>query len=425
MKIAILGFGREGKSLLRFLKKSPKFRGAAIKILDKKLDKNYLKNLGRFDIVFRSPGVPYNLPTLKVARKAGVKFSSATALFFENCPAKIIGITGTKGKGTTSTLLCKILSTKGGSASGGQAGKKVFLAGNIGKPALDILLKLKRDSLVILELSSFQLQDLKTSPDIAVLLDIFPDHLDAHENLKEYFEAKRAIAKYQNREDSLFFFKDNAGSRRLAQISSGHKIAVDHEKFTLFSQADLKIAGLHNFRNAVMASTVALKLGVSSRIVLRVVKNFRGLEHRLEFIRKIDEVKFYNDSASTNPQTTAAAIRAFPYEPKVLIAGGQDKNLDYQPLARAIKHSNTNIVILFGKNKKKIERAIKNSSVPIKITSNLKTALAIAYKSAVKLLTTHYSLPTNIIFSPGSASFDMFKNYEDRGEQFKKLVKRL
>ena len=181
-KIAILGFGREGKAVLRFLKKQG-LRN--VTILDKKFDKNYLKNLEDFNVIYRSPGVPYNLKEIQKAVKAGVKFTSATDLFFKNAKGLIIGVTGTKGKGTTSTLIYKILAS---------AGKDVYLAGNIRKPAIDILPKLKKNSVTVLELSSFQLQDLKQSPHIAVALDMFPDHMDAHKNLKEYFEAKSSIA---------------------------------------------------------------------------------------------------------------------------------------------------------------------------------------------------------------------------------------
>jgi UDP-N-acetylmuramoylalanine--D-glutamate ligase len=498
MKIAILGFGREGKSLLNFIQKRgltlPGKRLNAAKkeiwVLDrnprlkipkgvkKQLGKNYLKNLSRFDIIFRSPGIPYNLPELKKARGAGGKFSSVIKLFFENCPAQIIGITGTKGKGTTSTLIYKILKA---------ANKKVFLAGNIGKSALDILPSLIRttqrppagassaskwragknqhnSTYVILELSSFQLQDLNISPHIAVVLDIFPDHQDSHQNLKEYYGAKTNIARYQKSKDLIFFSAfgrhNNRLSRWIAGKSRGRKIAVSERNFSLFKPEDLKIKGNHNFRNAVMAATVAGHLGVPKKTILKAVKNFRGLEHRLEFVRRIpltiaDKsadrrgygnrekprinprksaiIEFYNDSASTNPYTVAAAIKAFPSESKILIAGGYDKGLDYAPLARALsakggaasrrEYPNVKLVILFGQNKKKILKAIRKSGVPIKLVNNLETAVKIAYKTA-KILHSTFSVPYFIIlFSPGAASFDQFQNYADRGKQFKKIVR--
>jgi len=462
-KIAILGFGREGKSVLKFLKR--KNLKASIKILDRKIDKNYLKNLSSFGIVFRSPGVPYNLPEIQKAVKAGVKFSSTTKLFFDAIHGltqirtrintdkfkniKIIGITGTKGKGTTATLLYKILKF---------CNKKVFLAGNVGLPALEILPKIRvnqfsnpRESVyIILELSSFQLQDLEKSPDIAVILDIFPDHLDMHKNLQEYFDAKANIARYQKKSDKIFYFTDNKYSKSIAQKSRGKKIAVSAKNSKLFKPDDLKMPGEHNFKNAVMAATIALSLSCPKEKIIKTVKNFRGNEHRLELARTIhrytrirkqintDEnkirvhpcshprssvsIKFYNDSASTNPQTAAAAIKSFK-EPKILISGGKDKNLNYSPLTQALKNSNTKLVALFGENKNKIAKAIKNSGVPIKLVKDLKTSVNLSYIKAKKLIAN--KLNPIVIFSPASASFDMFKDYAERGEKFKELIKNL
>ncbi|MDP3014948.1 MAG: UDP-N-acetylmuramoyl-L-alanine--D-glutamate ligase [bacterium] len=452
-KIAILGFGLEGKSLLKFLKKSPRFKKSDVSVLDKKLDKNYLKNLEQFDLVFRSPGVPYNSPEIQKAVKKGVKFSSATQLFFEEIrktvrrgSPQVIGITGTKGKGTTSTLLYKILKA---------CDKNTYLAGNIGKPAIEILPKLKNNSVVILELSSFQLQDLTQSPDIAVFLGIFPDHLDAHKNFREYFNAKANIAKWQKKNDKIFYFSDDKYSKLTAQKSPGKKFPIDlsfsnSRELENKIKSVIKIPGTHNLKNAIMAATVALSLGCPKEKIIKAIKNFRGLEHRLEFVRSINVnqfrevrppkinrqylggrtsktlIKFYNDSASTNPQTAAAAIHAFS-EPKILIAGGKDKNLNYSPLAKALKNSNTKMVILFGENKQKIAKAISvnsNRQIVIRKVKNLNKAINLSYKTA-KSLITNYQLPITVIFSPASASFDMFKDYKERGEKIKKIVKKL
>ncbi len=465
MKIAILGFGREGKSLLKFLRRRRLTRidtqinadkKTEIWILDKnpnltknlnlttsqvvrfQTGKNYLKNLDKFDIVFRSPGVPYNLPEIQKAVKAGVKFSSATKLFFDEAEkngCKVIGITGTKGKGTTSTLLYKILKA---------CDKPVYLAGNIGKPAIELLPKIsvnqrknqhKSAPLIILELSSFQLQDSKKSPDIAVVLDVFPDHLDSHKNIQEYFDAKTNIARWQKKTDKIFYFSDNHWSKWIASKSRAKKIAVNSRHSHTFADLHygLKMPGQHNFKNAVMAATVALSLGCSKEKILKVIKKFRGNEHRLELVRviRINQsypyksvlIKFYNDSASTNPQTAAAAIRAFK-EPKILISGGKDKNLNYSPLSQALKNSNTKLVILFGENKNKIKRQIANSKAQIVLVKDLKIAVNLAYKTAKSLVASGYSLLA-IVFSPASASFDMFKDYADRGKKFKELVKKL
>jgi UDP-N-acetylmuramoylalanine--D-glutamate ligase len=353
------------------------------------------------------------------------------------------------------------------------AGRKVFLAGNIGTAALSILNKVNKNSLVILELSSFQLQDLDISPHIAAVLDIFPEHQDCHRSLKEYYDAKANIAKHQSADrrtgDKIFFSGAGGIGRLIALKSPARKVPVDEERFNLFKPADLKIPGAHNFKNAVMAAIIAQTLGVPAQIIKRIVKNFRGIPHRLELVRcirdpnlrihpndtnvkpKIRSIRinsdfsdrsicFYDDSASTNPQTTAAAIKAFPSENRVLIAGGQDKGLNYKPLAKALKSASQRIklVILFGENKNKIKRQIANSGTRVVLCRNLQAAIKIAYLFAKNLPPTTYGStvlsgspskdhlpPTVILFSPGAASFDMFKNYADRGEKFKQIVKKL
>lgn len=404
-RAAILGFGREGKSVLRFLRPTKQYRNAAIEIRDQAQDKKYLRNLERFDVIFRSPGVPYTLPQIQRAIKSGVKFSSATKLFFEHFHGRIIGITGSKGKGTVATLLYRILR---------RAGKKVALAGNIGKPALDLLPRTDKNTLVILELSSFQLQDLRQSPHIAVVLDVFPEHLDAHRSTKEYFAAKTSICRFQTKKDAMFYFADNARSARIARNGSGKKFG-------------LRVPEISE-RNAAMAAAVTRYLGVKKSIVAAAIKSFRGLPHRLEFVREIRGVKFYNDSAATNPHATVFALAHFK-EPVILIAGGKDKRLDCAPLARTIRRTpNVKAVILLGENKKKIRAALQgimNHELRIREAKTLHSAIEIAYRFAKTLVTSGYWLNTVVLFSPGAASFDMFRDYTDRGEAFKKVVRNL
>ena len=455
-KIAILGFGLEGQALLNFFLKDSFYKKSEITVCDRnprvlalskksarqkksgsgvffQLGENYLKNLEKFDIIFRSPGVPYDLPEIQEALKSGVEVSSATKLFFDRArkmKCRIIGITGTKGKGTTTTLIYRILKA---------SGKDVFLAGNIGKPTLELLpllsvLDSPQSAIVVLELSSFQLLDLNVSPEIAVVLDIFPDHLDVHKNLQEYIGAKASIAKYQKKRDKIFFFGDNRYSKIIAQKNKGLKILVLAKKFDLFEPKDLKIPGDHNFRNAVMAATVCLSLGCHKKTILKTIRSFKGNEHRLEFVRNIRGAKFYNDSASTIPQTMAAAVAAFE-ETKILIVGGRDKNLDYTPLVKELKDSNTELIVLFGENKHKIKRALAtlasskggraNSKIKVIAAKNLKTAVNLAYQSARQLQSEKRHRSVFIIFSPASTSFDMFLNYAERGKAFKKIVKEL
>jgi len=441
MNIAILGYGVEGKSAERSFKRLwCRTAKCEIEILDiKKQGKDYLKNLEKFDMIMRSPGIPYLLPEIQKAKMAGVGITSATKLFFRHAKGTIIGITGTKGKGTVATMLYKILRS-GHLAASPPSGRNIYLAGNIGKPMLDILPKLRKNSITILELSSFQLQDLDVSPHIAVVLDISPDHLNYHKSFKEYLEAKSQIVcnpppnpppylpadamhqalqagegggrkgarGFMNSVDPLvFFFPDNKYSKLIVQKSRGNKIAViaNHN-------LKLKIPGAHNLKNASMAAAIARALGARDAIIKKVISNFKGLPHRLEFIREIRGIKFYNDSASTNPAATVAALYSFK-KPKILIAGGAGKGLSYMPLKSAIKNSNTKLVVLYGQNKNEIRSAVGSVSKII-TTDNLKSAVKLAFANAKK--------GDIIILSPASAALDQFSGYGERGDLFKRLI---
>lgn len=449
MKIAILGFGREGRAVLKFLKKSPQYKNAEIWILDRnpevlssikyqvsgtQLGKNYLKNLEDFDIVFRSPGIPYMRRELINARKNGVKFSSVTKLFFERCPASTIGVTGTKGKGTTATLIFQILK---------KAGKKAHLVGNIGKPALDELAKIKKGEFVVYELSSFQLQDLGRSPHMAVILDIFPDHQEnvqtathgSHVSMHEYIEAKANICRFQKNEDVVFFLNQNKIARAIAKNGQGKKIPVSEKGFSILKKDDLIIRGLHNYRNAIATTKVAKYLKIPDKIIRNVITNFKGLPHRLEFVRKIKvsgdkSIEFYNDSFSTSPQPTMAAIRAFQDTDNILILGGYDKGLSYEPLIPVLDKSTVRLLVLMGDNRKKILKVLNKYCKEKKKPFSCKIIEASDFRSAIKLsyaFARSYKGITSmrIIFSPATSSFDMFRNYADRGEKFKELVRKL
>ncbi len=426
--IAILGFGREGQSLLRFIEKNPTYHGREIWILDKdalvkdqldthrsknihwQVGSGYLKSLSRFALILRSPGVPYTLPQLYRARCDGTMVSSATNLFFKEIQKTkskhptIIGVTGTKGKGTTSTLIYQILR---------KANKKAVLAGNIGKPVLDILSEAKRAEFVVLELSSFQLQDFPYAPDIAVVLDIFPDHLDQHHSLREYYGSKANIGRFQKKSDAIFYFSKNPLSKNIAAKSSAQKFPVTPQSEGLKKNYD-------------MARAVARFIQIPDSVIEKTIASFRGLEHRLEFVKTVSEISFYNDSAATNPEAVAAAIRTIQ-TPLVLIAGGKDKKLNYRPLADAIRESShIQAVILIGENRKKIEKELNtyNKKLSIVLTSDVEEAVNVAQRTAELLVKKHES-EVSILFSPGAASFDMFKSYADRGEQFKKIVHNL
>lgn len=447
-RIAILGFGREGKTVLQFLKHTGQTSDRKLDqyefwILDqnkntavprgvrKVLGKNYLENLGQFDIIYRSPGIPYTLPEIQSVKRAGVEISSATELFFEHCPCPVIGVTGTKGKSTTATLIYKMLRAHG---------KDAYLVGNIGKPALSMLHKLHKNSVVVLELSSFQLQELPYSPHIAVILDTFPDHMDAHKNFEEYIDAKANIAKWQKKSDVIFYCADNKYAKAMAEKSHGKKNPISpYEPYSRELEnrmrESIRIPGGHQLKNALMAATVARYLGMPEKLILKTTSSFHGLPHRLELVHRImvrqahhknkSVIYFYNDSASTNPHTAATAVAAFK-NPIVLIAGGKDKNLDYGPLARVLRHSTVKAVVLYGENQNKIKNQILNIKNIYQIESyrNLKQSVGAAYRKA-KSLTASYQSPVTILLSPASTSFDQFFDYKHRGEEFKRIVARL
>lgn len=427
MKVAIIGFGREGQSLYAFLKRHSTWKKAELWILDAdplvktppgaRATKGaaYLSNLAAFDYAFRSPGIPYNLPEFRTARKAGVRFSSATRLFFDLCPGKIIGVTGSKGKTTTATLIYKMLKA---------GGKKTVLAGNIGLPMLEVLPRIDSSTWVVLELSSFQTQDLEQSPRLGVLLDIFPEHQDAHGSLQEYYRAKQNLIAHQRPADRTFYFSHNPTTARLASTSPGRKIAVTEKTFFLFSEQELKMKGRPAFRNAVMAAAVAEAAGVPARTIRRIALAFPGVVHRLEFVRKLKtkngSISFYNDSASTNPTTSANAVISFRGIPNTVIVGGYDKNLSFAPLKKALARSSTALVVLFGANRKKILQSIRLCGVPIVEARSLGEAIKKAVRGVSRV-----PGEAAVILSPGAASFDMFRNYADRGDQFRTFAKRI
>ncbi len=436
LKIAILGFSREGQSVLKFLRSSKQYRGAEITVFDKNPEvkvprglklvagADYLNHLHGFQAVFRSPGIPYTRPEIQRASKHGIHVSSATKLFFEELRKlkkrpTIIGVTGTKGKGTTATLIYQCLK---------DAKIKTLMAGNMGKPMLDSFAQAKKSKVVILELSSFQLQDLQCSPDIAVVLHVTPDHLDTHQSLIEYYTAKSQIAAHQGKDATLFYLPDNLPSSEIARQSLGKKIMVTPEMFTLFRQQDLRVPGRHNFTNAVMAAAVARALGVNDETIKKAVMRFKGLPYRLTLSRTIDlgggaVVKFYNDSVGTNPETAAAAVKSFT-EPIVLIAGGKDKRLDYGTLRNAIYRSPVFAVILFGENRDKMNTQLHGLSQRIELKTGFEAAITAAANLA-KQQTKQTGKSTIVLFSPAAASFDMFKSMYDRGEQFDAVVKKL
>lgn len=450
--IAILGLGLESADLINWL--STNSANCAITIFDHKskaeldyfIDKlpqgltinfsfgqDYLKaGLNKFNLIFRSPGFYRLHPSLIEAQKNKVKISSPTKLFFETCPCPIIGVTGTKGKGTTVSLITAMLTA---------SNQPTYLAGNIGKPVLGLLSRLKKSDRVCLELSSFQLQDLTTSPHLAVVLNITSEHLDVHRHHREYRQAKANLIRFQTRHDLAVINADYSFSRSLAKVTKAHVywfsrfqrvvgsyvqhrrlyLKVKGQPILIGSVDKLLLRGEHNFENITAAIMAAYLAGASIEGIKKAVFNFKGLEHRLELVKEINGVKFYNDSFSTTPETAIAALKSFT-EPKVIILGGSDKNSNYTALGRAIiADSHLKAVILIGAMADKIQAAINQAGrCNCPVVRNLSTMAEIVNQAVL------FTQPGSVvILSPACASFDMFKNYKDRGNQFKVYVAKL
>lgn len=355
-KIAVLGLGIEGLSTAKFLEE----QGTEVITLDQKQGKDYLKNLNQYDLLVRSPGVKLEFLKKYVSKD---KITSQTKLFFDLCPCPIIGVTGTKGKGTTSSLIYEMLRKQD---------LDVYLGGNIGKPPLDFLDKLNPQSIAVLELSSFQLQDITKSPHVAVMLMITSEHLDYHKNTDEYVDSKRNILRFQTSSDIAIVNKDYPASSESDIHTTGKVYKVSRESIAqdgcyvengkikaratfgknktrvleIIETSDILLPGKHNLENVCAAVMAAILLGVSKENIAAVLKTFKGLEHRLELIRQVNGVRFYDDSFSTIPETTIAAIEAFR-DPEILILGGSSKNSDFKELGEIIS-SSKNIKAIIG-----------------------------------------------------------------------------
>lgn len=389
---------------------------------------NSLSKLTGFDIIFRSPSCLPTTPELVAEAERGAIVTSEIEMLMEMCPAKIIGVTGSEGKTTTTSLIYEIIKA---------GGYTCYLGGNIGTPLFTKLGEMRPDDIVILELSSFQLMGMHISPNIAVITNVTPNHLNIHASLEEYIDAKKNIFKYQDEKDILILNYDNEVTKSCHNLANGKVIffsshtrledgyivddgiikeCEDKLRKHVLNTKDVKIKGLHNYEN-ICAALAATKTFVSTETAIRAISDFNGVEHRIEFVREINNVKWYNDSASSSPSRTIAGLNAL--ENIVLIAGGYDKNLDYAPIAKPIIEK-VKVLILIGDTAPKIFDVVKEEleqeqkDIPIYMCDEFAQTVVIANKLAK---------PGDcILFSPASASFDMFKNFADRGNKFKALV---
>lgn len=394
--------------------------------------KDCLKKLTNFDMIFRSPSCLPTKPELEEEEKRGAIVTTEIELLMKICPCKVIGVTGSDGKTTTTSLINCILK---------KAGYKTYLGGNIGTPLFTKLSEITPDDIVVLELSSFQLMGMDVSPNIGVITNITPNHLNIHKDYEEYIEAKKNIFKYQNENDKVVLNYDNEITNKCSKEAkskvvffSGNtklengfivdnkiiKECKDGIREHILDTKDVILRGNHNYEN--IATAIAATRGlVDIDIAVEAVKEFKPVEHRLEFIREMGGTKWYNDSVSSSPTRTIAGLKSFD-EDIILIAGGYDKNLDYTPIAKPIVDKVKGL-ILIGQTSGKIFEAVKNEldkqnkKLNIYMCDNLEDTVNQAKKIAK---------PNQIVlFSPASASFDMFKNFADRGIKFKNLVNKL
>lgn len=379
----------------------------------------YLNHLVGFDIIFRAPGCLPTTKELVKEKERGAYITTEVEEVIKLCPCKTIGVTGSDGKTTTTTLIDLVLRSNG---------YKTYLGGNIGVPLFTKISEMTKDSVVVLELSSFQLMDMDVSPDISVITNISPNHLDKHKDYQEYIDAKRCIFKnsdngilvlnYDN--DITKKFISNREIRYFSRYTKTNAFYVMdgmiyYKDKVVFDTKRLHIRGVHNHENICACMSAVIDM-VDMDKSFQAISEFKGVEHRLEFVREINGVKWYNDSVSSSPTRTIAGLNSYD-EDIVLIAGGYDKNLDYTPIARPILDKVSKL-ILFGATRDKIYDAVmkekKDENIEIYVENGLDDVIKRAYEVA--------KCGEVVLFSPASASFDMFKNFADRGEQFKDRV---
>jgi UDP-N-acetylmuramoylalanine--D-glutamate ligase len=398
------------------------------------LGDTYLDSLCDFDIIFRTPGMYFGNPKLQEAIKKGVAVTSELEVFFSLCPAKTYAVTGSDGKTTTTTLIAEMLRAEGFT---------VHKGGNIGKALLPIIREVKDTDIVVCELSSFQLMSMRYSPDVAVITNITPNHLDVHGEMEEYIDCKKNILLHQNAFGKAVLSLDNSETAQLSHLTRGQvcyfsrndkpKIFgsfIDEDGNLCYNRSgkiikyvnsrDIKIPGLHNVEN-YLAAIAAVEDVVSSETVKNVAENFGGVEHRIEFVRELGGVKYYNDSIATSPTRTIAGLRSFGRK-IIVIAGGYDKKIPYEPLAEDVNRF-VKCLVTLGATAPKIEAAVRGfanydeNECKIIRVNTLEEAVAAAREAA--------ETGDVVSLSPASASFDLYKNFEERGNHFKKIVNAL
>ncbi|MEG1083559.1 MAG: UDP-N-acetylmuramoyl-L-alanine--D-glutamate ligase [Hydrogenoanaerobacterium sp.] len=448
-KVAFIGVGVTNTELIKLMAK----KGIDVTLCDKKtgeqlgeiyteleamgvkfdLGENYLAQLTHYDVIFRAPGVYFLKPELIAARKAGVAVCSEMEVFFELCPCKKYAVTGSDGKTTTTTLIAEMLQAEG---------KTVHIGGNIGRPLLCNIEEMRQEDFAVVELSSFQLLSMRQAADVAVVTNVAPNHLDVHGTMEEYIYAKKNIVAHQNAFSRTVLNLDNPVTKSFAELvrgdlnwfsrlegvergtfldSEGYLCAVHGGDITrVFHKSDIRIPGVHNVENYLTA--IAAVWGeVTPEHMKQVAKSFAGVEHRIELVRELNGVSWYNDSIASSPTRTIAGLNSFA-EKLILIAGGYDKKIPYAPLAPKITEKVKHL-ILMGATAKKIEDAViscegyTEGNPAIWHVESMEEAVEKAHELAAE--------GDVVTLSPASASFDKYKNFEERGKHFKALVNAL
>ena len=391
------------------------------------LGDGYLNNLSG-DMIFKTPGMRYDVPELLKAKENGSIVTSEMEVFFEVCPSHIIAVTGSDGKTTTTTLIHKMMT---------DAGYKSWLGGNIGNPLLTDTEKRKENDWVILELSSFQLHTMRKSPEIAVITNISPNHLDMHKDYKEYIDAKKNIMLYQNEGDTLIVNADNQVTADIGKSANGAvkyfsrngmaDVYLDGNIIKrgiveILNIKDIKIPGMHNVEN-YMAAIAAVSGLVSKEVIVNVAKTFGGVEHRIELVRTLDGVKYYNSSIDSSPNRTINTLRVFPNK-VIIIAGGKDKGIPYDEIGPALAE-HVKVLILIGATSDKIQEALDAEINKTGNGKDIEVIRATSYEDAVNTARSKAHDGDVVLLSPASTSFDMFRNFEERGNLFKKIVNEL
>lgn len=428
MKIAILGYGREGQSAYRYWNKPENELVVHDNNSKLELEAGIQAVLGagafidldshKYDLLVRSPGLRLDFDKIKTP------ITTLTNEFMKQCPAEIIGITGTKGKGTTSTLIYEILTL---------AGYKTHLLGNIGTPALDILSQISKDDLVVYEMSSFQLFDIASSPHVAVCLVVTEDHLDWHASLEEYYEAKANIFNFQKPDDVAVYFMENEVSSSLALNSKADtkygygtngEVYVKDDKIIAFGQevidtSEVALPGPHNLENACASICAVWPYTQDLETINKVLKTFTGLPYHIELIKEKDGVRIYNDSFSTNPTAASAAVKSFD-APLIMFLGGVDRGIDFAPVINALKASKVKQIICYGEAGQRMQSELADAGI-----KNAKFIASKDFKSIVRAGLDVAGPSDIVLFSPACASLDMFADYKSRGDVFNALVEEL